>query len=203
MKQTKQATKSMRLFQGLMVACTGGLLLPSPLPTARAEPVRESYPVARYEMLWSKSPFTLASQVEDAPQPGFADELVLVAVAQEDGRPTVIVVNKKTQARQLVTSDAANTAGLKLESIEPNDDPLKVRARIRKGSEVGVVKYDMALLAVRPPPPAKGKGPPVPKTGRGSSRSPTPSQVGRPRPSGLPTPKRQVRRRLVLPSPRK
>jgi len=130
------------------------------LTPARAGVIPEGYPVEHYSALWERSPFTIAS-VQDASQAGFAQNLAVVAIARIGNEDMVILLNKQSQERITVSSFKSNAQGMKVVSVAADTDPLKTHVTIQEGSEVAIVGFDKALLAMTqsPAPAAQNAAP--------------------------------------------
>lgn len=114
--------------------------------------IPKGYPMARYAPLWEHSPFVLAS-VAEAPAPGFAQNLAVVAIARVDDEDLVTVVNKQSQER--ITLDGQpNAQGMKVVSVEADTDPLKTKVTLQKGGETATLGFDRALMTA-PQAPAR------------------------------------------------
>lgn len=156
---------------------------------AKAGVVPEGYPIGRYSSLWEHSPFTIASVQTDTVQANFASKLALVGLAKIGSDNLVTLLNKDSQERISVSSEA-NEQGIKLVSVDADSDPLKTTVTIQQGNETAKVKFDPALLAA---PSA-----PVP----GSPGVTHPPNVPHPQTTGAPPPVPvRVRRSLPIPSP--
>ena len=114
--------------------------------TPRAE-IRSDLPKAleltRYTALGKKSPFTLASATAEA---DFAKELVLGGYVRLEGEDYVMVANKTKPERILVGRKPSPSAqGMILLDLkkDPLGDPSKMQAKIKKGSEMATLKYEV------------------------------------------------------------
>ncbi|MGB8354682.1 MAG: hypothetical protein WCD79_12385 [Chthoniobacteraceae bacterium] len=166
--------------------CAGALAVAGGIP--------DGYPVDRYKSLWEHSPFTIASVQQEVVPAGFASKMALVGIAKIGSEDLVILLNKDSQER-LNVGPQANEQGIKLISVEPNSDPLKVCVTIQKGSEVAKVKFDPALLS------ASAAAPNNP--GNIQPQQPVPANQGQimPPPAGSNPPVVRVRRSLPIPAP--
>ena len=113
---------------------------------ANAGVIPDGFPVNRYVSLWEHSPFTIASVQQEVAPEGFASRLALVGVAKIGSEDVVTLLNKESQERFSVGAKP-DAQGLKIVTVEPNADPLKVSVTIQKGGETGRVKFDQTLLA--------------------------------------------------------
>ncbi len=196
---------------------------PKELADGAADPARkdipEKMPAFRYEALLSKSPFALATA---APEPvvsveNFATNLVLNGLSKSRGKGgqefyTVFVRSRDLSQRFVLVGDKPSDEGISLVSVEDSGPTAETVVVLKKGSEVGRVKFDQAAMAAapqqnRPPnasgavrsatPPAAPKAP-IPRPGMSTqsraTTSPTPSPAPPPAPTS-PTqdPKRRVR----------
>jgi hypothetical protein len=145
------------------------------LPTAIAEApprieTRSGLPkvleLSRYTALGKKSPFTLASATAEA---DFAKELVLGGYVRLEGEDYVMVANKTKPDRILVGRKASPSAqGMILLELkkDPLGDPSKMQAKIKKGTEMATLKYEVtggggaptgqAPVAMQAQPPIPG-----------------------------------------------
>jgi hypothetical protein len=145
------------------------------LPTADAEAqsrteIRSGLPraleLSRYTALGKKSPFTLASATAEA---DFAKELVLGGYVRLEGEDYVMVANKTKPERILVgrkPSPSAQGMILLVLTKDPLGDPSKMQAKIKKGSEMATLKYEVtggggaptgqAPVAMQAQPPIPG-----------------------------------------------
>lgn len=159
---------------------------PSPPPAPVLEkpgpdvPAAQGFPTAlsgeRFSALGKKSPFTLASTTEESAD--FAKDLVLAGYFRMDGKDFVLVANRTQPTRLMVgTQPSAAAQGMTLVKIEqdPSGNPTKMRAQIRKGSELAVLKYEAASAPAAQP----GAGQPPPT---GSVPAQTPTLPGQPQP---------------------
>jgi len=169
---------------GIPVATTTSSGLPKPLD------------LSRFDALGKKSPFTLASATAEA---DFAKELVLGGYVRMDGEDFVIVANKTKPDRILVGRKPSPPAqGMVLLDLkkDPSGDPSKLQAKIKKGSEMATLKYEITGgggAPVAPIPVAAQGQPPIPgMPGQQSGQ-------GQANPGGKPTtvPAPVIRRRVI------
>ena len=183
---------------------------------AAVKEIPEKMPAFRYEALLAKSPFALATA---APEPvasveNFATNLVLNGLSKNRGKSgqefyTVFVRSRDLSQRFILVGDKPSEDGITLVSVEDSGPTAETVVVLKKGAEIGRVKFDQAAMAAapqqnRPPnapgavksatPPAAPKAP-IPRPGMSTQSraivSPTPAPV---QPSS-PTqdPKRRVR----------
>lgn len=158
----------------------------------------------RYATLGKKSPFTLASTTEEAPD--FAKDLILGGYVRLDGEEYVMVANRTKPDRILVGKKAAPAAqGMTLIKItkDPAGDSTKMTAQIKKNSELATIKYETAAPSAAPvgqPPQAVPPGmPQIPGAVNPQQRVQGQGAPGQPgQNKGNPAP---VIRRRVIPIP--
>jgi hypothetical protein len=136
-----------------------------PVTTTTSSGLPKPLDLSRYSALGKKSPFTLASATAEA---DFAKDLVLGGYVRMDGEDFVIVANKTKPDRILVgrkTSPAAQGMVLLDLRRDPSGDPAKLQAKIKKGTEMATLKYEItggAGAPVTPIPIATQGQPPIP-----------------------------------------
>lgn len=152
--------------------------------------------LARYEALAKKSPFTAVAAEETA---GFAENLALAGFVRLQGDDFVMVANRATADRFLVgKKESPSARGLVLVEVirDPKGDATKMRAKVKKGTEVATLSFEAPSSA--PPSPAGQPGaqvPPVP--GQPVPGQPVPPQLQ----PGQNRPVAPVIRRRVIPVP--
>jgi len=170
-----------------------------PVATTTSSGLPKPLDLSRFDALGKKSPFTLASATAEA---DFAKELVLGGYVRMDGEDFVIVANKTKPERILVGRKPSPSAqGMVLLDLkkDPSGDPSKLQAKIKKGTEMATLKYEIiggGGAPVAPIPVAAQGQPPIPgmpgqQPGQGQAN------LGG-RPSTAPAP---VIRRRVIPIP--
>ena len=136
---------------------------PSPTETRSGLPKASEF--SRYTALGKKSPFTLASATAEA---DFAKELVLGGYVRLEGEDYVMVANKTKPERILVGRKFSPSAqGMILLDLkkDPLGDPSKMQAKIKKGSEMATLKYEVTGVGGAPTgqaPVAMQAQPPIP-----------------------------------------
>ncbi|MEO7931890.1 MAG: hypothetical protein ABIT76_01905 [Chthoniobacterales bacterium] len=128
-----------------------------------AEPIiPQGYAPERYERIWKKSPFTVASVIAAEPvnNTTFADSLTLAGLLTIDGKPLVTVVANDSQETQLVEADKPNAAGLQVVSFVNNLDPTKVEVVLKKGDATGTLHFVINETPAPPPDQPNGGQPP-------------------------------------------
>ena len=155
--------------------------------------------LSRYTALGKKSPFTLASATAEA---AFAKELVLGGYVRLEGEDYVMVANKTKPERILVGRKPSPSAqGMILLDLkkDPLGDPAKMQAKIKKGSEMATLKYEVTGGGAAPTaqaPVAMQAQPPIP----GMSGQPAQAQINpgqKAQTTGAQAPGMVIRRRVV------
>ena len=166
-----------------------------PVATTTSSGLPKSLDLSRFDALGKKSPFTLASATAEA---DFAKELVLGGYVRMDGEDFVIVANKTKPERIMVGRKPSPSAqGMVLQDLkkDPSGDPSKLQAKIKKGTEMATLKYEITGgggAPVAPIPVAAQGQPPIPgQPGQGQMNSGG-------KPGATPAP---VIRRRVIPIP--
>ena len=153
----------------------------------------------RYAPLGKKSPFTLASAGEEAAD--FAKDLFIAGYVRLGGEDYVMVANKTKPDRILVgKSPSPSAQGMVLVEFkkDPSGNPAKMQAKVKKGTETSILKYESSgggggvapapMTAV--PTPQSPALPGQPQGNQVQNRQNTPAQGGVP-----------VIRRRVIPIP--
>ena len=97
----------------------------------------------RYAPLGKKSPFTLASAGEEAAD--FAKDLFITGYVRLGGEDYVLVANRTKPDRILVGKSASPSAqGMVLLEFkkDPSGNPAKMQAKVKKGTETSILKYE-------------------------------------------------------------
>ena len=121
---------------------------------AATEPVLpQGFPEERYQRVWQKSPFTVASVIapEAVNNTSFADSLSLVGLLTIGGKPLVTVVSNDSQETQLIDGEKPNAAGLQVVSFVNNLDPTKVEVVLKKGDATGTLHFAINETPAAPP----------------------------------------------------
>ncbi len=150
--------------------------------------------VSRFAPLLKKSPFTWASTIEA--NADFAKDLILAGYVRMDGQDYVLVANRNRPDRLMIGATPSPAGqGMILLQVErdPSGDPKKLKAKIRKGSEVATLSYE----TVSGPHGETGSGqtPPTPQP------QPQPAQAVMGASGQQPAPAAPVIRRRVVPIP--
>jgi hypothetical protein len=145
--------KAFLLFLWAVRAATTGRADDSAVPTG-------GFPASRYEVLWKKSPFAVASAeaVPDSP------DYVLAGIASFDGVSYASVIERKSNEHFLVSSDKP-TRGLTLTSINRGHDNADTTAVVEKDGQMITLKLEAmptsAIGAVGGSNTATGGLPPI------------------------------------------
>jgi hypothetical protein len=127
---------------------------PAPAAPAAADsalPATGGYPADRYAILWTKSPFAVATSEtvgEESP------DYILYGVANQDGIFYASVVERQNQEHFLLSSDKP-VRGLTLKSINRTKDGLSTFAEVTKDGQPLTLKLEQASAAT---PGAPGMG---------------------------------------------
>ena len=174
------------------------------------------FPLSRYARLWEHSPFHLESVAPPVESVGLTQQYALTGIASVSGEPIAFVLERATQTRQMLKKES-NAAGLSLVQVDVQAKYADSTATIRRGGEVGVVKFDATAagggLPAAPPgqmpqaaaPPMPGQPPNVPMSPGlvpgvpGPGVSPDGQVINVPGSGNIPPP-RVIRRRAVIPS---
>lgn len=157
--------------------------------------------MARYEALAKKSPFTAVTAEETA---GFAQDLSLAGFVRLKGEDFVMVANRANASRFLVGRKQSPSAqGLVLVEVmkDPKGDATKMKAKVKKGTEVATLSFE-AMAAAPAAPAGQPPIPGVPQPGQGMPGQQAPAQLqpGQNQP-GQNRPAAPVIRRRVIPVP--
>jgi hypothetical protein len=136
------------------------LVLLLALAAPAAQPVRADdpalpnagFPASRYEPLWTKSPFAVAtSEVSQETSPDY----MLVGIANVEGISYASVIETKTPQEHFLISSDKPTRGLKLTSITRNHDGSDTYAVVQKDGQSITLKLEQppatAVVATAPP----------------------------------------------------
>ena len=96
------------------------------------------FPASHYEVLWTKSPFAVATPEAGQESPDYA----LKGVAQFDGVSYASLIDKKSQEHFLLSTDKP-ARGLKLVSISHGKDPSDTVAVIEGNGQSITLKLDV------------------------------------------------------------
>lgn len=189
---------------GLLLASFGFALASEEMPMLPPAPGSETteatvalpapLSAGRFAALSKKSPFTLASATQE--NADFAKDLILAGYVRMDGQDYVLVANRNRPDRLMIGATPSPAGqGMILLQVErdPSGDPKKLKAKIRKGSEVATLSYE----TVSGPHGETGSGqtPPTPQP------QPQPAQAVMGASGQQPAPAAPVIRRRVVPIP--
>ena len=99
------------------------------------------FPGSRYEVLWTKSPFSVASSEAASSSPDYA----LKGIAQFDGIYYASLVEKQNNEHFLLSTDKP-VRGLKLVSVTPGKDPLNTSAVIDRNGQSITLKLEVTEM---------------------------------------------------------
>ncbi len=122
-------------------------------------------PEERYRSMIMTSPFSLGTPEVDASTPSFAEKLFVMGLAKL-GDQDMVTISSRGKSDRLFTliGKGDEFEGISLVSVEWSDEVGKSRVTLKKGSEVGVIQFNEAVIktpiAVTP---ARGRRPPVPR----------------------------------------
>lgn len=164
--------------------------------------IPRAHSLDRYSYIWEKSPFTLSSAAEE-PVANFSDNFALVGHGVIGGKSYARILDKTSQQRFTV-AEGEPLNGIELLSVEFASDPLQSSARVRKGAETGIIRFDPAMLTAAAMP--QGVPPPNPAHVQPSAAVPpgaSPPAITTPNShqpgQNIPAPRR---RRIIIPSSR-
>lgn len=145
---------------------------------------------ARYEDLWTRSPFG----IETAPimvikqGPSFAENLAISGIVRGDGKESVTLVNAKT--RKFFRATKGGGADYELVSLTIDRDRRNSRAVIRHGGETAEVRFPEANM--------KPISKPLPKGNVTNSKKAAEESRPEVTPPPRPDPRAPARRRRVI-----
>lgn len=114
--------------------------------------VSPAFPLSRYEDLWKNSPFQLESIAPPTVSEGLAQRYALTGIAHIDGEPLVFLMERATQQR-LMLEKKGEKGGISLVQVDEQKKYDESTATIRRGGEVGVIKFDVSASSVGQPMP--------------------------------------------------
>jgi hypothetical protein len=124
----------------------GGVIALAVLPRAAASDNDPSLPgngfsASRYETLWLKSPFSVASADGSAPE---SPDYSLVGIAEFDGISYASIIDKKNNLEHFLISSEQDSHGLKLISVTRGNDAGSTLAMLQKNGEPLTLKLDIS-----------------------------------------------------------
>ena len=114
--------------------------------------VSPAFPLSRYEGLWKNSPFQLESIAPPTVSEGLAQRYALTGIAHIDGEPLVFLMERATQQRLMLEKEGEK-GGISLVQVDEQKKYDESTATIRRGGEVGVIKFDVSASSVGQPMP--------------------------------------------------
>jgi len=157
--------KFFTLAVGVILVLVGKGIVWGQMTTETSSGLPKPLDLSRFDALGKKSPFTLASATAEA---DFAKELVLGGYVRIDGEDFVIVASKTNIQRFLVGRKPSPPAqGMVLLNLikDSSGDASKLKAKIKKGTEMAELKYESTGgggAPVAPIPVAVQGQPPIP-----------------------------------------
>ena len=156
-----------RLF---FIALVSFVLLPLHADES-ALPPDHGFPAARYEKLWTRSPFAVASAEDGPVSPDYA----MVGAAEIEGVSYINLIEKHSGNHFLLASDAPSH-GLTLVSVVRGKDAAATYAIVDRGGQSLRLRFEqVSPMAPVPPPPGIVAGP-IPAQNPGAE-SPAPGSV--------------------------
>lgn len=146
------------------------------------EVVWPAFPLSRYAILWERSPFQVESIAPPEMSEGLAQRYALTGIAEISGEPIAFLMERATQNRLMVRSDGGS-GDLELVQVDVQSKYSDSTATVRRGAEVGVVKFDaMAAMPSMPQPGMPQPGMPQPGMPQPGMPQviPQPGQIPRP-----------------------
>lgn len=110
----------------------------SPSPATDAVVPTEGFQASRYETLWTKSPFAVATSEEGT---ATSPDYMLVGLANVDGISFASLIDRQSQEHFLISSDQ-ETRGLKLSSITRSHDGSDTFAVVQKDGQSITLKLE-------------------------------------------------------------
>jgi hypothetical protein len=172
-----------------------GCIATATLEGADRAAIPATMPKDRYQPMIMRSPFSVATPAAEPSAPSFTEKLFVMGLAKLANEDMVTISSRGNSDRPftLVGTDD-EFEGISLVSVKWSDEVGKSRVTLKKGSEVGVIQFNEAVIkapiAVTPP---AGKHPPRPRTGPSRPTVP-PSNVTSPPGSEGGSTDRRVRR---------
>ncbi len=157
---------------GASLLCVAALLTAG---SARADdPLPQPAAPKRYDSLAAHSPFAPPTGPAPAPVaaptpppgPSWSDNLVVTSIMQNGNDYTATVMEKDTSARYLVRSGVKREDNqMELATVTWADKPEAIKVTVRKGSQLGDVRFDASATGTSGPapgiPPGRVPAPPV------------------------------------------
>ena len=159
-------------------------------------PWLEPRSMEKFQVLLSRSPFSLPTAEESAP---VADRFFLTGAATINNEAVVFVLDKNTQIRHMLGAkpDAANN---QLLDYKPDSDPKNMSARIRIEGQETMIRYAEVPAEAQPAPP-RPMNPPLPQQPGAPQPPPGSAAVQPANANGNEPPRRVIRRRVISGQP--
>lgn len=135
----------------------------------------KAYPLARYEMAWSRNPFDLKTVPPPVaavvPGESFAKNLVISGITEVGDTQTLYLFDKQA-SRYLRLTAEPNPDGLRLVELQHHPDIRKLVARIALGDQEAEVRFaELPTPGKRPQPPTRPDGKGADPSGRSGEES--------------------------------
>ena len=168
----------------------------TPFLQAENAPWTEPRSMENFQVLLTRSPFSLPTAEESAPS---ADRFFLTGAATIDNEPVVFILDKNTQARHMVGKkpDSANN---QLLDYQPSADIKNMSARVRIEGQEALIRYAEMPTEVQPPPQMP-MNPQMPQQPGAAPQPPGGTAVQPSAPTGSEPPRRVIRRRVISGQP--
>jgi len=168
----------------------------TPFLQAEKAPWTEQRSMENFQVLLTRSPFSLPTAEESAPS---ADRFFLTGAATIDNEPVVFILDKNTQARHMVGKkpDSANN---QLLDYQPSADLKNMSARVRIEGQEALIRYAEVPAEVHPPPQVP-MNPQMPQPPGTAPQPPGATAIQPSAPAGSEPPRRVIRRRVISGQP--
>ena len=171
---------------------------PPPAPVDEATVAHQGYPSARYQELWTKSPFAVETPEEDTTE---SPDYSLVGVAQIDGVSYASLIEKnQNQAHLLVSSDKPLN-GLSLTSITHKTDGDTYATLMRDGQPI-TLKLEVVAANAALQNGGQMNAPPLPGTMTPNMPGAVPQNIPMPGTGASTRPLTRIHRPLIHIPPR-
>lgn len=164
--------------------------------TSLAEELPRKAPLSKYTGLWTNSPFTsrpVVATPEAAPEINPFEDYSLIGVSPSHDGFLVTLINRNDPTDRIIIDSGRPNPRHDFEVLDIDRKPgrpLDTTVRLSKGSSVGTVGFESAMLTLTPPPAAAPQQPnPVPGINPGDAQPEQAQGVRRqPRPRVVPPP---------------
>ena len=123
----------------ILVFATGLMLTAKPVGADDSAAPGAGFPASRYETLWTKSPFSVATAEAAQESPDYS----LVGIAQFDGVSYASLIERQNQEHFLISTDKP-TRGITLSSITRGKDGSDTTAIVQKDGQPLTLKLEQA-----------------------------------------------------------